>query len=567
MILEELAKQIEKGLDKLNIKHDDITVTISNHRDLCDYQSNDLFKISKINNLDINELGNNLINEMQKDEKNTFYFKSLTFAKPGFLNITISDEFINKNLKNMGNQGHLGIEKTNNPETFVLDYGGPNVAKPLHVGHMRTAIVGESIKRIINYKGHKTISDVHLGDFGMQIGQVIYGVLEENKKIEDIDIKYLDYIYPKMSGLCKENEEIRTKCAEITKKLQDGNEEYRKYWNKIMEVSCANIKEIYKYLDVCFDYWYGESDSYKYLPEAKEILEKKNLLKLDDGALIVPVKKETDKKEVPPFMFQKSNGAYLYDSTDLATIIQRKQDFNPDHILYVVDNRQSLHFETTFRVSEMADIIPKSKLEFLGYGTVNGEDGKPYKTRSGNVPKLENLFKEVKELFINKKKENKDMPEEDIDKIANSILKFADLQNCREHDYIFDLNKFSDVTGKTGPYILYTYLRLNKITKNEKLNINNITNNIYNNYDRQLRIKMLELPLSYEKAFENRMPHFIADYIYDLCVLANIFYQQNHINGEKNKEKINDWLNIINLVEQILKEMLDLLVIDIPSKM
>ena len=536
----------------------------SNRPDISDYQCDDAFKLAKEYHKNPIELGEQVVNELNSLENFNEYFSKVEFIKPGFINMTLSDEFINNNIRLISSEEKYGIK--NSPvETYVMDYGGPNVAKPLHVGHMRTAIVGESIKRIIKYKGNNVICDVHLGDFGLQIGQVIYGIKQDNKSIEDIDIKYLDYIYPKMSGLCKENEEIKAECAKITKSLQDGNPEYRDLWKKIMEVSLADIKGIYKYLDVDFDYWYGESDSYAYLDETTKILEDANILEDSQGAKIVNVTKDDDKKELPPLIFKSSIGSYLYASCDVATILQRKKDFNPDHILYVVDNRQSLHFEQVFRTCDKAGIMDYNNLEFLGYGTVNGQDGKPYKTRSGNSPKLQNLFNEAKEILLSKKEMSTDVSSEDIDKIVNSILKFADLQNSREKDYIFDISKFSEVVGKTGPYILYTYLRINKIING--LTIDKLSNNIYNEFDRNLRLKILDLPYAFENAFVNRMPHFIAEYVYELCVLANAFYQNNHINNEEDLVKKNDWINILNITCSIIKEMLSLLVIEIPDSM
>lgn len=483
----------------------------------------------------------------------------------GYLNLTISDKLLNDCLRNMNNDEKFGLKMPKKSELFILDYGGPNVAKPLHVGHMRTAIVGESIKRIIEYMGHKTLSDVHLGDYGLQIGEVIYGMLYDNKKIEDLDITYLDYIYPKMNKLCKEDENIKQECADITKKLQDGNQLCHEYFKKIKEISVSDIKKNYDYLSVKFDLWQGESDAYQYLRPVEDILEKNNLLIKSDGALVVEVASDDDKKALPPLVFKKSNGAYLYASTDLATIYERVTKYNPDHILYVVDNRQDLHFEQVFRVSDKASICDKSKLEFLGYGTVNGSDGKPYKTRSGDTPKLENLFNQAKEIFISKKEENKNMSEDDIDKIVNAILKFADLENARERDYIFDLSKFSDVVGKTGPYILYTYLRINKMIKNS--NINTLTDIIYNDVDRDLRFKIINLSYALKISFEERKPHYIAEYLYDLCVLTNIFYQNNHLNNLNDEVKKNDWIYILTLTNKIIKQLLNLLVIDIPTIM
>ena len=289
------------------------------------------------------------------------------------------------------------------------------------------------------------------------------------------------------------------------------------------------------------------------------------MIKESEGAKVIDISLDTDTKEMPPLIFQKSNGAYLYGTTDLATIYERETKFHPDHILYVVDNRQSLHFEQVFRVAEKSGLTD-ANLEFLGYGTVNGLDGKPYKTRSGDAPKLDSLFKQTEEIFTSKKEDNKDMNKEDIDKIVNSILKFADLQNSRDRDYIFDINKFSNVVGKTGPYMLYTYLRFNKIINLEKT-IYNLSNNIYNVIDRNLRLKMLELDENLNKAFEERMPSYIADYIYNLAVLANTFYQNNHISNCDDEVKKNDWLYIINLTNKILKEMLQLIIIEIPTIM
>ena len=294
---------------------------------------------------------------------------------------------------------------------------------------------------------------------------------------------------------------------------------------------------------------------------------KQGLTQISDGATIVPVTREDDQKELPPLLFKKANGAYLYASTDLATIVDRVNKYNPDHILYITDSRQSLHFEQVFRTCQLANIISYQSLEHLGYGTVNGLDGKPYKTRSGDTPKLQDLFKQAKEVLIDKKETNQDMSDDDIDKIVNAILKFADLQNNRERDYIFDISKFSSVVGKTGPYILYTYLRINKIINNETMPDISISDNIYNEYDRKLRLAMLNMPLALNNAFINRMPHYIAEYVYNLCVLLNAFYQNNHIHGIDDKQKLKDWLSILIKANQMIKELLSLLVIEIPTVM
>lgn len=563
MILNTLNNILNNVLKELNYEID-TPVIKSNRPELCDYQFDGVFKLASIYHKNPVEIGEDIVSKINELDNFNDYFKEVTFVKPGFVNMKISDKLINKILVKMNDNPKFNIEQ-HNDLTFVLDYGGPNIAKPLHIGHLRSPIIGEAIRRIINFKGYKTISDVHLGDYGLQIGQVIYGIKRDNKNIDDIDLEYLENIYPEISKLCKENEEIKKECEEITKDLQFGNEEYHKYYEVIKEISGNDIKRIYDYLDIKFDLWYGESDAYeKYMDKAFNKIDSQNLFTKSEGALVVDIKEDTDKKEIPPLIFRKSNGAYLYSSADVATILQREEDYKPDYILYVVDNRQSMHFEQVFRTVKKAG-ISDANLEFLGFGTVNGIDGKPYKTRDGSAPKLDSLFNEVKDLFISKKPENKDMSKEDIDIIVNAIIKFADLQNNREKDYIFDTQKFSDVVGKTGPYILYTYLRINKIIENkETTTLNDI---VYNDYDRNLRLKLLELESVINEAFKYRMPSYIADYLYNLCVIVNSFYQNNHVNNEQDIEKQENYVYVLKLTNKIIKSMLNILAIDIPSVM
>ena len=546
---------------------EDITLTKSNRPDLCDFQSNDVFKISKVLGKSPIEVGEEIVKKINSIHHFDSYFKKVEFVKPGFINIAVSNQLINSEIKAINDNYKFNIKMPEKQEIYVVDYCGANVAKPLHVGHMRTTIVGESIARIIRFMDQKTICDVHLGDYGLQIGQVIYGILRDKKSIDEIDIAYLDKLYPEISGLCKEDAELKQECAEITKRLQDGDLEYAKIWKKIMEVSIADIKRICDYLGAEFDYWYGESDAYPYLDETEQILKDRNLLEESQGALIVDVKQENDKKELPPLLFKNSLGGYLYASTDLACLLQRKKDFNPDHILYITDLRQALHFEQVFRVADKMGVFKKEALEHLGYGTVNGMDGKPYKTRDGKAPKLQNLFDEVKNIFISKKEANKDLSSEDLDKIVNSILKYGDLQNSKEKDYIFNLEKFSDTIGKTGPYILYTYLRINKILKDNNYSGSNLSDEVYNESDRNLRMKFFELEDYVYLAFNNRNPFYIADYLYELCLLINNFYQNNNISSLEDEKKKQDWLYVLNLSSKIVKELLSLLIIDVPSKM
>jgi len=565
MILDVLSNLLTHVASRLGYK-ESLRVIKSNRPDLCDYQCDEVFKLTKIYHKSPIEIGEELVKALNEIEDFDYYFDKVEFCKPGFINFTISNNLINESLKLMNNNPKFNLKIPSKVDTYVVDYGGPNIAKPLHVGHMRPAIVGESIKRIIDYMGHKTISDVHLGDIGLPIGEVIYACLRDNKSPEDITLDYLNKVYPEMSALVKVDEDVKKTCAAIIKDVQE-KKNYLDYWKKICEVSSMDIKRLYKYLDISFDYWYGESDAYDYIPKVKDYLIEKDLLKDSEGAKVVFINKDTDKVEYPPLIFEKSNGAYLYESSDLGTIYQRMEDFNPDYILYVTDARQAMHFEQVFRVCQLSGMNKDAILKHLPHGTINGLDGKPYKTRSGDTPKLDELFKEVKEIFISKKESNKDMKEEDINKIVNAILKFADLQNSRDRDYIFDINKFSETTGKTGPYILYTYLRMNKIVSKYETNINNLSNKIYNNYDRELRIELLNFENSIMNSFKEFKPNYIAEYIYNLCVLMNSFYQNNHISNLEDKEKLNDWVSVIKLSNNIIKEVLSLLMIDIPTEM
>ena len=557
--LEEILKN---AMQELNYNYE--PKVIKSNVETVDFQCDDAFKLAKEYHKAPFVIAEEIVTKIKEDKNFSNYFKEISVSKPGFINISVSDTLINKSLKELITQDKFGVNKEN--ETIVLDYGGPNVAKPLHVGHLRTAIIGQAINNILKFKGNKTIADVHLGDIGTQMGQVIYGILNDfpNKNYEDIDfdLNYLNVTYPKMSALCKEDEEVRKKCAEITKKLQEGDKNYRILWDKIYKLSVNDIKRIYDYLDVHFDYWYGESDAYKQFPEMMKYLEDNNYVKLDNGAKIIDVKEDDDKIDMPPCIIQKSDGAYLYATSDLGTIWQRKKDFNPDEIIYVVDARQSMYFTQIFRASKKAHIFD-GKLVHYGNGTVNGKDNKPFKTRTGGALKLEDLIKEVKKEFINLRPENKNMDEQDLDKIVNSILKFADLQNDLTRNYIFDIKKFSEVNGKTGPYILYTYLRINKLLTG---NDGNLSDNIYNDIDRKLRLKLLEVTNVIEQASKERRPHYLASYLYELSVIANNFYQNNHMTGLEGQIK-NDYNIVLSFNNLVLKTLLNLLGIHIPKTM
>ena len=566
MITNKIETFLKETLQDLEYEADSVEVIVSNRSDISDYQYDGSFKLAKVLHKSPIEIGTTIVEKLKEKEDIEKYFQKIEVLPPGFINFTLSNDWINETINEIAKSEKFNISLPKK-ETIVIDYGGPNIAKPLHVGHLRSAIVGESIKRMLKYMGHNVISDVHLGDYGLQIGEVIYGVQEKGIPLEDITLEDLETIYPEMSGRCKEDEELKEKCASITKDLQDGKEEYLPYFEKIKEISGNDILRIYKYLDVSFDLWQGESDAYPYIEPLTKELESRKLLTESEGAKVVFVNKESDAKELPPMMYQKKNGAYLYGTTDLATIYERRQKYHPDDIIYLADFRQSLHFETVFRVCEKLGYTKDMKLEHLAFGTVNGTDGKPFKTRAGNSPKLDSLFKEVKEAFLKSNEKNENMTESDLDIIVNAIIKFADLQNNREKDYIFDINKFSSVVGKTGPYILYTYLRIASILKKEQYTIDELNKEIYDSTDREVRRKLIELSSTLNHAVELRMPSILANYLYELCVNMNAFYEKNHINNLEDRNKKENWLFLLDLGNKILKEMLDLLGIKIPERM
>lgn len=531
--------------------------------DKADFQINSVFQIAKDKHVAPKEIGEMLAIKINENDNVSDYFSKVEFVMPGFINLFVSDKLINKHINEYITNGF--VEKTTSNDMYFLDYGGPNVAKPLHIGHLRPAIIGESIKRILNLKGYKTIGDVHLGDYGLQIGEVIYGLKKENIPLSELNIDLLNRIYPQMSALAKSDEEVYNECKRITSELQKGNAEYKEYYKKIKEVSVNDIKRLYDYLGVSFDLWLGESDSEPYIPKLMNELESRNLVVVDQGAKIVNIKRDTDKKEMPPVIVEKSDGSAIYATTDLATIMQRVEKYDPKYILYVVDARQSLHFEGVFRIAQMLGYT--NNLEHIAFGTINGSDGKPFKTRSGEALKLDELINNTKEIFLSKREENKNMSSVDLDKIVNSIIKYADLQNNREKSYNFDIAKFSEVSGKTGPYILYSALRIRKILTTNTFNKGNVSDTIYNDIDKNLRLKLLDFNKYLDKAIEDRLPSVIAEYVYDLANLLNSFYQNINISKIEDETMKNDYLNILDLSFNVLKECLDLLIIELPSEM
>lgn len=542
------------------------TEIVKSKVDGVDFQCDNLFKLAKFYHKSPLMIGDEIVKEVKKLNDFDDYFKSIECVKPGFINICVSDNFINITLNEIINNDKFGISLDN--DTIILDYGGPNVAKPLHVGHLRTAIIGQAINNILSFKGNNVISDVHLGDIGTQMGQVIYGILEDFPDLSkaSITLNYLNETYPKISGLCKENDVVKKKCLEITRDLQNqllkGEGIYVDLWKRIYEVSVSDIKRLYDYLDVKFDYWYGESDAFNYYNDMIPYMESKGIVKVDDGAKVIDVSENEDKINMPPLILQKSDGAYLYATSDLGTIWQREKDFHPNNIIYVVDARQSLHFTQVFRTVKKSNFYD-GNLEFCGYGTVNGNDNKPFKTRSGDAYKLDDLINDVKNEFISLRKDNKNKSEDDLTKIVNSILKFADLQNDLTRNYIFDIKKFSEVNGKTGPYILYTYLRINKLLSSDS---SKLSNNIYNEIDRNLRLKLIDVPNVIDMAANERKPHHIANYLYELCVLSNNFYESNKLSDMDDVVK-SEFIYLLKFNNLVIETLLSLLGIYLPKEM
>ncbi|MCQ2421104.1 MAG: arginine--tRNA ligase, partial [Clostridia bacterium] len=453
-------------------------VTLSNRPDLCEYQCNGALAGAKVYHKAPIQIANDAAAVLQGNSM----FSSVEAVNPGFLNMKVSEEYLADYLSQMAADDHFGVESDPNPRTIVVDYGGPNVAKPLHIGHLRSAIIGESIKRIYRWFGNKVIGDIHLGDWGLQMGLIIAEVRVRHPDLPYFDdsftgeypeeapftISELEEIYPAASAKSKVDEDFAQKAHDATFELQSGRRGYRAMWKHILRISVEDLKRNYDNLNVSFDTWLGESDAQPYIPGMLETVKAKGLTVESEGALVVPVQQETDTKEIPPCILIKSDGATLYATTDLATIVQRQKDFAPGKMMYLTDKRQNLHFEQFFRVARMAELIPENcELAHIGFGTMNGKDGKPFKTRAGGVMRLETLIAEITDYVTSKIKENQTVSDEELGqtakKIAMAALKYGDLSNLATKDYIFDLDRFSSFEGNTGPYILYTIVRIKSI--------------------------------------------------------------------------------------------------------
>lgn len=550
-------------------------VTPSDRLDLCQFQCNGAFAAAKAYRKAPISIASEVAEVLGGEE----IFAKAEAVKPGFLNLTLSDDYMLSLAAGIDADKFCGVPQTDRQEKIVIDYGGPNVAKPLHIGHLRSAIIGESLKRLARACGCTVYSDVHLGDWGLQIGLVIAELSErypdwkcfsddfrEEDGVPPLSAELLCEVYPFASKKSKEDDAFKAKAHTATFELQSGRAGYIALWKEILRVSVADLKSNYEKLGVDFDYWYGESDADKYIPELMKILEDKHLSRESDGALVVDVAKEDDKAPMPPVIVRKSDNSSIYATTDLATIIQRNRDFAPDKIWYVVDNRQELHFTQVFRCARLAQLVPDStELEFLGFGTMNGSDGKPYKTRDGGVMRLSDLIETVTDASLERLKDSTLVSGEDREayarKIGMAAIKFGDLINHRSKDYVFDLDKFMSTDGKTGVYLLYTVSRINSIMKKAE-GITPRLNGIYSEAERSLILKMIMTGDVIEHAMTEKAPNYICENAYQLAVAFSSFYHENHIISEPDENKRSSWLALAALARKMIVKHLDILGIE-----
>lgn len=543
-------------------------VKTSDRPDLSDFQCNGALALAKSEHKNPREIASQIAEELKKDAD----FETISVDGPGFINLKINNSLIGKIIDSTSADERLGCEKVSEPKKIVLDFGGPNVAKALHVGHLRSAVIGESIRRIEEFIGNKTISDVHFGDWGTPMGMILAEIIHKDgdlSKTETYNIDEISAIYKQANARCKEDEEAKEAARQITADFQNGNPEYRKAWKHLRDVSVAAVKKNYDELDAHFDLWLGESDAHETCGEIIKIAQEKGVSEVDDGATIIRL--EQSNKPKPPVIIVKRDGGYAYQVTDIATIKMRVDDLKADEIIYVVDKRQSLHFEQVFEVAEKLGIAPNVKLQHIGFGTVNGADGKPFKTRDGGVMNLEDLIK------LSKDKVRESMPEPDdkydaayIEKLTTQIamaaIKFQDLKNNIASGYIFELEDFAKFDGKTGPYIQYAIARINSILRKAG-NIKEGNVLITNNEERDLALKIMQLNNIVMRAHESKEPSIISDYAYTLAQTFSTFYNASSIMNAESPEIAASRLRLARLVRDVLTKLLYLLGIEAPEVM
>ena len=555
-------------------------VTVSNRPDLCEYQCNGALSAAKQYKCAPVAIANAVVEKLNHDD-----YDLVEAVMPGFINLKLSGAFLQGYLEQMRTAEDFGVQKLGAGKTIVVDYGGANVAKPLHIGHLRPAIIGESMKRLYSFFGYDAIGDVHLGDWGLQMGLIIAELQERQPELPYFDpdhtgeypaespftLSELEEIYPTAS-LKKSDPDFSQRAHAATYELQQGRRGYRAIWEHIMRISLADLHRVYDSLDVHFEKWLGESDADPYIPAMVEDFKAKGLAVMSEGALVVPVAEEGDKKEMPPCILLKSDGSSIYATTDLATMVQRMQDWKPDKMLYVTDKRQNLHFEQVFRAARKAGIVnADTELEHIGFGTMNGKDGKPFKTRDGGVLRLEQLVADMTDFVRSKVVENKIVEDSQVEattqKIALAALKYGDLSNQPTKDYNFDLERFAAFEGNTGPYILYTIVRIKSILSRygawEGLPIGQPANN----EAKDLMLAITRFAPAMETALNSSAPNLICAYIYDLACAANKFYHETPILKEEDEGKKAGYIALMALTKGILEKCIDVLGFEAPEKM
>ena len=580
-IIKNITKELENIVKQAGYEVDNLVLQPSGRKDLGQYQLNDAMPLAKKYGKNPRMIAEDIVKILEQDSR----FTNINIAGPGFINITLTDEYLVELLNKIAANIDENIDKEERKK-IVIDYGGANVAKALHVGHLRSANIGEALKRLAKLLGHDVLGDAHLGDYGRPLGLVLREIKERYPNLEYFDENYtgdfsevelpitnedLEIIYPYASNKAKEDEQYLEDARDITLRIQRHEKGYYDLWKKVVDISKEDIKGTYEALNVFFEIWNGESDEMEYFDELKQIYEDKNLLVESEGAQIVEVATEEDKAPMPPLIFTRSNGVASYETTDLAAIYERKINFNPDEIWYVVDGRQALHFEQTFRAARKAELVSDNVvLEHIGFGTMNGKDGKPFKTRDGGVLSLKSLMNLVYNETYSKIT-NESIQEQEKEKVAKTVavaaLKYADLLPFRGTDYIFELEKFADLEGKTGSYILYSTIRMKSLLakaselKQEKMQL------IGGETEKEIALTILSMPTVLTKAKEARSLNDIAEYLYKLTSLYNKFYSENKVLVEENQQLQESWLVLTKLVYDINILLLDVLGIKVPEKM
>lgn len=590
-ILDLISEEIKKAFEEAGYDAALGRVTLSNRPDLCEYQCNGAMAGAKKYHKAPLVIAQEVAQKLTESE----VLAEVSAVAPGFLNMRVKESFVRDYLRNMRENDKFGLAKPEKSKKIIIDYGGPNVAKPLHVGHLRSAIIGESIKRICRYAGHEVIGDIHLGDWGLQMGLIITELQKRQPDLVYFDDDYegdypveapftigeLEEIYPTASAKSKEDESYKADAMEATYKLQSGVRGYRALWDHIIAVSVADLKKNYANLNVEFDLWKGESDVHDLIPGMVEMMKRDGYAYESDGALVVDVKEETDTKEVPPCMILKSDGASLYNTTDLATIMDRMEHYCPDEIIYLTDKRQDLYFEQVFRCARKTKLVNEdTELVHIGFGTMNGKDGKPFKTREGGVMRLENLIREINEEMIRKIQENGETKGAAVDMeqaqetakiVGLAAIKYGDLSNQASKDYIFDMDRFTSFEGDTGPYILYTIVRIKSILSKYEEQGGKLTDIVIqeatSESEKSLMLELTKYSAMMEAACEEIAPHRICAYIYDLANAFNHFYHETKILTEEDAEKKAGWIALLTLTREVLETCIDLLGFSAPERM